>query len=89
MSANSSILTRRQRRILNAIAWRGDVSGAFLFTEDDRCEHSRSARDVRALTRRGYLAHNRLTRKGALDVRRREWDSGNPVLREMIREQMS
>ncbi len=83
------ILTGRQCSVLGAVHWFGDVQRAMLFPLDrdgGTAEDRKRLREVGRLTKRGYLRRGRLSKSGRGVVVAGEWNSGNEVLREMIRE---
>jgi len=84
------LLTKTQIRVLNQINWCGDVEktyGASIpggYTRAQADEERRYRREIRRLTRRGYLSRGRLSARGRAVVNADWWE--NPVLREFVAE---
>lgn len=93
MSTRRDILTKRQIRVLNAVRWFGDVEqshGLRIFRREisnpEFAQEKADRREIRRLTKRGYLSRGRLSRKGRGVTVADEWNTGIPILREMIME---
>ena len=86
----SDIGTKNQIRVLNQINWCGDVERTYGspiplgYDRDQRAWELGYRREVRRLTRRGFLSRGRLTAKGKGVVNADWW--ANPVLREYVME---
>lgn len=76
---SSDILTRNQATVLHQINWFGDVERAYGTPIPSGCTHDeneverRYRREIRRLTRRGYLSGGRLTKRGSRVVQAELW----------------